>query len=113
LNTALVDKLIKEGKQLQAISFASSFGIMDKIDPSHLLKTYLEDSEKAAKLLVEKARSKASGLVCCSLNQFPDGGFIYEGSFCVLMRFFHLMTERCASEADVSSEKCIEDHRRV
>eukprot|EP00250_Pteridium_aquilinum_P034309 c7399_g1_i1 orf=264-2594(+) len=43
----VVDRLAKEGKQIEAISFASAFGILEKFSPANLLKSYLEDLDKA------------------------------------------------------------------
>eukprot|EP00249_Psilotum_nudum_P018525 c26850_g1_i1 orf=369-2219(-) len=47
----VVDKLSKEGKQIEALSFAHAFGIMDRVQPGALLKAYVKESRKAAQVL--------------------------------------------------------------
>lgn len=43
-----VDTLNKDGKQIDALCFAHHFGLMDKIQPAAMLKTYLKEVRKAA-----------------------------------------------------------------
>ncbi|KAI5057368.1 hypothetical protein GOP47_0027383 [Adiantum capillus-veneris] len=42
----VVDRLIKEGKQIDAIGYASVFGLLDRYNPGTLFRSYLEDSQK-------------------------------------------------------------------
>ncbi|KAH7435763.1 hypothetical protein KP509_06G078900 [Ceratopteris richardii] len=49
----VVDRLIKEGKQVDAIAYASAFGLLDKYNPASLLRSYIMNSQK--NLIAEKA----------------------------------------------------------
>lgn len=57
----VIDKLSKTGRQLEALRFAHEFGMVDKVNPVDLLKSYLGQVEKAAKeILINGHGSKAS-----------------------------------------------------
>ncbi|KAH7279307.1 hypothetical protein KP509_37G013900 [Ceratopteris richardii] len=43
-----VESLNKDGKQIEALCFAHHFGLMDKIQPAAMLKSYLKEVRKAA-----------------------------------------------------------------
>ncbi|KAJ7566512.1 hypothetical protein O6H91_02G106700 [Diphasiastrum complanatum] len=49
----VVDRLANEGKQLEALAFAHSFGIMDRIQPVPLLKTFLKEARKSAQTILK------------------------------------------------------------
>ncbi|CAK9209689.1 unnamed protein product [Sphagnum troendelagicum] len=49
----VVDRLAKEGKQIEALSFAHSFEIMDRVQPVPLLKTYLKEARKTAQSILK------------------------------------------------------------
>lgn len=57
----LVDRLLREGKPLEALSFAKTFGFIEKLQPGLILKSYLEDARNSAQLLVKKAPTELSG----------------------------------------------------
>jgi hypothetical protein len=42
----IIEKLIKDAKQIEAIGFAAEFELLDRFPPVPLLKTYLKDSRK-------------------------------------------------------------------
>ncbi|KAH7301715.1 hypothetical protein KP509_23G038800 [Ceratopteris richardii] len=43
----LIEELIKDGKQLEAITFATEFGLLERFQPVPLLKAYLKEAKKA------------------------------------------------------------------
>ncbi|KAJ7279222.1 hypothetical protein O6H91_Y378900 [Diphasiastrum complanatum] len=49
----VVDKLAKDGKQLEALAFAHSFEIMDRIQPVSLIKTFLKEARKSAQSILK------------------------------------------------------------
>jgi hypothetical protein len=55
-----VDRLAKEGKQIEALSFAHAFGIMNRIQPVLLLKTYLKEARKTAQSILNGNSSMAA-----------------------------------------------------
>ncbi|CAK9211094.1 unnamed protein product [Sphagnum jensenii] len=56
----VVDRLAKEGKQIEALSFAHSFEIMDRVQPVPLLKTYLKEARKTAQLILKTGNSSTA-----------------------------------------------------
>ena len=42
----IIERLIKDGKQIEAIAFATEFDLLERFPPVPLLKTYLKDSRK-------------------------------------------------------------------
>lgn len=44
----VIESLIKDGKQMEAIAFASEFGLLKRFQPVHLLKAYLREARRAA-----------------------------------------------------------------
>ncbi|CAK9866861.1 unnamed protein product [Sphagnum jensenii] len=56
----VVDRLAKEGKQIEALSFAHSFGIMSHVQPVPLLKTYLKEARKTAQSLLKTGKQNSS-----------------------------------------------------
>ncbi|CAK9870152.1 unnamed protein product [Sphagnum jensenii] len=53
----VVDRLAKEGKQIEALSFAHAFGIMNRIQPVLLLKNYLKEARKTAQSILKNGNS--------------------------------------------------------
>ncbi|KAJ7555658.1 hypothetical protein O6H91_05G049000 [Diphasiastrum complanatum] len=53
----LVDKLSKEGKEIEALAFAHTFGIMDEFEPVPLLKAYLKEARKTAQSIVKNGNN--------------------------------------------------------
>jgi len=49
----VVDRLTKEGKQIEAFSFAHSFGIMSHVQRVPLLKIYLKEIHKTSQSLLK------------------------------------------------------------
>ncbi len=49
----VMDRLAKEGKQIEALSFAHSFGIMSHDQHVPLLKTYLKEAHKTSQSLLK------------------------------------------------------------
>ncbi|MCO5596450.1 hypothetical protein L7F22_050513 [Adiantum nelumboides] len=43
----IIEGLIKDGKQIEAITFATEFGLLERFQPVPLLKAYLKDARKA------------------------------------------------------------------
>lgn len=72
--TDVVDRLAKEGKQIEALSFAHSFGIMDRVQPIPLLKSYLKEARRTAQSILRTGNSSAAAQVLyrlpCILNKF-------------------------------------------
>lgn len=56
----LVDTLAKDGKQMEALAFAHSFGLMERLHPVPMLKSYLDDVCKEAEMLVKSAPHEAA-----------------------------------------------------
>ncbi|KAG0617693.1 hypothetical protein M758_4G008200 [Ceratodon purpureus] len=56
----VVDRLAKEGKQIEALSFAHSFGIMDRVQPIPLLKAYLKEARRTAQSILKSGNSSAA-----------------------------------------------------
>ncbi len=59
----MVDRLAKEGKQIEALSFAHSFEIMDRVQPVPLLKTYLKEARKTAQSILKTGNSSTAAQV--------------------------------------------------
>jgi hypothetical protein len=59
----VVDRLAKEGKQIEALSFAHSFEIMDRVQPVPLLKTYLKEARKTAQSILKTGNSSTAAQV--------------------------------------------------
>lgn len=56
----LVDRLAKDGKQVEALRFAHEFGIMDRVQPVPMLKGYLKEAKKAATTILKNGNSSAA-----------------------------------------------------
>ncbi|EFJ36709.1 hypothetical protein SELMODRAFT_76871 [Selaginella moellendorffii] len=56
----VVDKLAKEGKQVEALAFAHAFEIMDRVEPVPLLKAYLKDARKSAQVILKNGNNSAA-----------------------------------------------------
>ncbi|XP_024531745.1 FRIGIDA-like protein 3 isoform X2 [Selaginella moellendorffii] len=56
----VVDKLAKEGKQVEALAFAHAFEIMDRVEPVPLLKAYLKDARKSAQVILKSGNNSAA-----------------------------------------------------
>ena len=63
-----MDRLAKEGKQIEALSFAHSFGIMDRVQPIPLLKAYLKEARRTAQSILKTGNSSAAAQVLCGLH---------------------------------------------
>lgn len=61
--TDIVDRLAKEGKQIEALSFAHSFGIMDRVQPIPLLKAYLKEARRSAQSILKTGNNSAAAQV--------------------------------------------------
>ena len=61
--TYFVDRLAKEGKQIEALSFAHAFGIMDRVQPIPLLKAYLKEARRTAQSILKTGNSSAAAQV--------------------------------------------------
>ena len=61
--TDIVDRLAKEGKQIEALSFAHSFGIMDRVQPIPLLKAYLKEARRTAQSILKTGNNSAAAQV--------------------------------------------------
>jgi hypothetical protein len=59
----VVDRLAKEGKQIEALSFAHAFGIMNRIQPVLLLKNYLKEARKTAQSILKNGNSSMAAQV--------------------------------------------------
>jgi hypothetical protein len=59
----VVDRLAKEGKQIEALSFAHAFGIMNRIQPVLLLKSYLKEARKTAQSILKNGNSSMAAQV--------------------------------------------------
>jgi hypothetical protein len=59
----VVDRLAKEGKQIEALSFARTFGIMNRIQPVLLLKNYLKEARKTAQSILKNGNSSMAAQV--------------------------------------------------
>ncbi|XP_002960412.2 FRIGIDA-like protein 3 [Selaginella moellendorffii] len=57
---AIVDKLVEDGKPIEALSMAKEFGIMDRIQPVSLLKNYLKDARRIAHSMLKSGHSPAA-----------------------------------------------------
>eukprot|EP00249_Psilotum_nudum_P010009 c22278_g1_i1 orf=287-2170(+) len=49
----IVDQLANDGKQMEAISLAHAFSIMDRIQPGPLLKAYVKEARKSAQSILK------------------------------------------------------------
>jgi hypothetical protein len=54
----VVDRLAKESKHMEALSFAHSFGIMNHVQHLPLLKTYLKEAHKTTIFFFEDWKAK-------------------------------------------------------
>lgn len=58
----IVDRLASDGKQVEAISLAHAFGIMDHIQPGPLLKAYLKEAKKSAQFILKSGLNTPAAL---------------------------------------------------
>ncbi len=59
----MVDRLAKEGKQIEALSFARTLGIMNRVQPVLLLKNYLKEARKTAQSILKNGNSSMAAQV--------------------------------------------------
>ncbi|ONK80821.1 uncharacterized protein A4U43_C01F22150 [Asparagus officinalis] len=58
----IIDELIKTGKELEAVSFTSESGLIEKFSPTPLLKNYLHNSRKKASDIAKNGKNSAAAL---------------------------------------------------
>ena len=64
-HVGFVETLSKDGKQIEALCFSHYFGIMDKIHPGAMLKSYMKEARKAAQ---ETPKNSANPKVCFDIT---------------------------------------------
>lgn len=57
---AVIEKLINDDRQIEAVSFASAFELFDRFPPVPLLKTYLKEARKAAQATLKSGNNSAA-----------------------------------------------------
>ncbi len=55
----VVNRLAKKGKQIEALSFAHSFGIMNHVQNVPLLKTYLKEAHKTTQSFLKTRKQNS------------------------------------------------------
>lgn len=58
----IVDQLASDGKQMEAISLAHAFNIMNRIQPGPLLKAYLKEAKKSAQSILKTGSNSPAAL---------------------------------------------------
>eukprot|EP00249_Psilotum_nudum_P011693 c23326_g1_i1 orf=658-2109(+) len=56
----VIEMLIKDGKQIEALSFASEFSLLDRFQPVPLLKSYLKESRKSAQATLKGGNNSSA-----------------------------------------------------
>jgi hypothetical protein len=59
LTINVVNRLAKKGKQIEALSFAHSFGIMNRVQHVPLLKTYLKEAHRTTQSLLKTRKQNS------------------------------------------------------
>lgn len=60
----VIDDLVKTGKEVDAVYFASEAGLTEKFKLANLLKSYLTKSEKNSKDILKKGNNSSAAAVC-------------------------------------------------
>lgn len=78
----LIDELVKNGKEVEAVYFASESGLTERFQPASLLKSYLRNSKKNTAEILKKGNHSAGATVSqlgktlfSSFGQFSDHYF--------------------------------------
>jgi hypothetical protein len=75
-SAVVVEKLIKDGKAIQAVTFSCAFDLLDQFPPAPLLKSHINDAKKQANTILKSGNNSQSSQV----NNL-DGSF--SCSFCI------------------------------
>lgn len=71
--TDIIDELVKSGKEIEAVYFASESGLTERFSPVALLKSFLRNSKKNATIILKNGNNSLAATVCLDLpNFFPN-----------------------------------------
>lgn len=59
----IIDELVKNGKELEAVYFASEAGLTERFSPVSLLKSYSRNSKKNASTILKNGHYTAAATV--------------------------------------------------
>lgn len=68
--TDIIDELVKSGKEIEAVYFASESGLTERFSPVSLLKSYLHNSRKNATTILKNGNYSTAATVCANSNLF-------------------------------------------
>lgn len=60
----MIDELVKNGKEIEAVYFASETGLTERFPPVSLLKSYLRNSKKNATTILRNGNNSLAATVC-------------------------------------------------
>lgn len=61
--TDVIDELVKNGKEIEAIYFAFESGLTERFPPISLLKSYLKNSKKNASTIMKNGNNSVAASV--------------------------------------------------
>lgn len=64
----IIDELVKNGKEIEAVYFAYEAGLTEQFPPIPLLKTHLSNSRKIANNISKKGKYSMSAVVCGKIH---------------------------------------------
>lgn len=60
----IIDELVKSGKEIEAVYFASEAGLTERFSPVSLIKLYLKNSKKNASTILKNGNNSMATIVC-------------------------------------------------
>ncbi|XP_011043448.1 PREDICTED: FRIGIDA-like protein 4a [Populus euphratica] len=60
----IIDELVKNGKEIEAVYFASESGLTKRFSPVSLLKSYLKNFKKITTTVLKNSNYNAAATVC-------------------------------------------------
>ena len=62
-SAVVIEKLIKDGKSIQAVTFACAFDLLEQFPPAPLLRTHINDAKKEAKAILKSGNNNQTSQV--------------------------------------------------
>jgi hypothetical protein len=80
----IIDELVKSGKEIEAVYFASEAGLTERFSPVSLIKLYLKNSKKNASTILKNGNNSMAAIVCVTST------FMFPNNFCLIIRVYLL-----------------------
>ncbi|KAJ9688470.1 hypothetical protein PVL29_014235 [Vitis rotundifolia] len=111
----IIDELVKSGKEIEAVYFASESGLTERFSPVSLLKSYLHNSRKNATTILKNGNYSTAATVCFAsyLSQFPivSSILIYYLQILLIWLMFQEESGNVELNSIKTIIKCVEDHK--